>query len=121
MRLNTHHPGGGRPAFDLLDRAGDRARRDGEERLQSVGILTAEVVEVTIIGPNELELDPWVLVAIGSGRNHHVDVDALFVHVADPGIRIPIRAPRGGKSAAHEMLKLPLGALPRTGLAEYAR
>src|SRR6188474_2893256 len=82
-------------------------------------IIPAEVVEIAMAGPNELHLNPGIFVSVGSHRHHHVDVDALAIHVADAGIGIVVRAAWRRKDCAHEMLELTSGALARPRLAEH--
>ena len=69
------------PALDLLDRLLDVARGDGEAGLQAVRIRAAEVVQVAVLGADELHLELGVRVARAAGVDHEVDVRALLVHV----------------------------------------
>src|SRR5262249_41590501 len=78
------------PGLDLLHRGIDVIGVGHDERLQALRVTAAEIVEVSVVGAQELDVDLGNVGATRHAGYHEGDVDTLFVHVLDARGGVPV-------------------------------
>src|SRR5215475_4160856 len=74
-----------------------------DHRLEPVRVFAAKIIQETMLGTHELDVDLSALVPARSARiDEQLHVNALFVHVADASVHVPVVTVQARILTAHE-------------------
>ena len=120
--VHADRPWRATPALDLRHRRLDVAGMHAEHRLEPVRVFAAEVVQIAMLRPHELDVDFWVLVPARPARiDQELDIDAFLVHVVDAAVDVPVVAVQVWRLTPHELAVGPARRGSWLRLAEHAR
>src|SRR6185436_12639159 len=89
-----------------------------DKRFQTARISAAKIFGETMISLDKTDLNLDVVSRRRESRQHELDIDALFVHVANARFSVVIGTTGSGKAGAHKFREMPLAFRSRSRFAQ---